>query len=121
MSPSRTNGSVISVAELNPLTVSDPRRNPSYPQRVHIRERAEWSALLKSWEDRVAEARRQLPSRPDREKAAVLIAQMTGALDQIRDAAKRLPMEVGGLYDEDRFRLDLAVSALERLFARWGK
>jgi hypothetical protein len=99
---------------------ADPRRSPSYPQRVHIRERAQWQALLKSWEDRIAEAGRQLPSRPDRAQAERAYAQMLGARDQIADAARRLPMEVGGLYDEDRQRLDEAVAALERLFARWG-
>ncbi len=109
------------MAELKPLAVSDPRRNPSYPQRVHIRERAEWASVLRTWEARVAEARRQVSSKPDQAAASILLAQMTGSVDQIRDAAKRLPMEVGALYDEDRFRLDLAVSALERLFARWEK
>jgi thioredoxin-like negative regulator of GroEL len=88
---------------------------------VHIRERAEWAAVLKTWEDRVAGARRQAASRPDQAAAAVQLAQMSGAVDQIREAARRLPMEVGDIYAEDRFRLELAVSALERLFARWGK
>lgn len=109
------------MAELKPLTANDPRCSPSYPQRVHIREKAEWAALLKTWEDRVASARRQLPSIPDQAAASVLLAQMTGSVDQIREAAKRMPGETGDLYDGDRFRLELAVSALERLFARWGK
>ncbi len=82
------------MAELKPLAVSDPRRNPSYPQRVHIRERAEWASVLRTWEARVAEARRQVSSKPDQAAASILLAQMTGSVDQIRDAAKRLPMEV---------------------------
>jgi hypothetical protein len=44
---------------------------------------------------------------------------MLGGRDQIADAVKRLPMEVGDLYEEDRHRLNEAVAALERLFARW--
>lgn len=95
-------------------------RNPSYPQRVHVRERAEWQALLQSWETRIAEAHAQLSRKPDPSAAARLYAQMLGARDQIADAVRRLPMEVGGLYDEDRHRVTEAVAALERLFNRWN-
>ncbi len=104
---------------VNPKAV-DPRRSPSYPQRVHIRERAEWQALLQSWEVRIAEARGQLPAKADRAAAEKLYAQMLGARDQIADAVKRLPMEVGSLYDEDRHRVAEAVAAMERLFTRWN-
>jgi hypothetical protein len=110
------------VAEPNPthrLATADPRRNPSYPQRVHIRERAQWQAVLKTWQDRVANAAAELPSKPDRAVADRLYAQMLGSVDQIADAAKRLPMEVGEMYEEDHHRLEEAVAALERLFARW--
>jgi hypothetical protein len=40
---------------------------------------------------------------------------MLGARDQIADAARRLPGEVGELYEEDRHRLEEAVAALDRL------
>ena len=97
----------------------DPRRSPSYPQRVHIRERAHWQAVLKAWNDRIADARQSPRAR--HERAPFLLAQMAGARDQIADASKRLPMEVGDLYEEDRQRLDEAVRALERTFARWDQ
>ena len=45
---------------------------------------------------------------------------MLGARDQIAEAVRRLPMEVGGLYEEDRHRLDEAVAALERLSRTWS-
>jgi hypothetical protein len=96
---------------------ADPRRNPSYPQRVHVRERPQWQALLKSWQDRVAAARAQRAAKGDR--ADLLLARMEGALDQIAEAVRRLPMEVGPMYEEDRHRVDEAVAALERLFKQW--
>jgi hypothetical protein len=100
----------------------DPKRNPSYPQRVHIHERAHWQGVLKSVEDRVATARQKLnvlgqgPNRPAFER---LFAQMLGARDQVADAARRLPMETGDLYAEDRHRLEEAVAALDRVSRRW--
>jgi hypothetical protein len=106
------------MAEIVPTTV-DARRSPSYPQRIHIRERPVWRAVLSEWEGRIAEARRQFESKPDRAAAARLLAQMDGARDQLADAVKRLPMEVGDLYAEDHHRLENAVQALERCFARW--
>jgi hypothetical protein len=102
-----------------PLSTADPRRSPSYPQRVHIRERAHWQSVVKTWQDRVAAAASEIPSKPDRPAAERTYAQMLGAVDQIADAARRMPMEVGELYEEDHHRLEEAVAALERLFARW--
>jgi hypothetical protein len=101
---------------------TDPRRSPSYPQRVHIRERAQWQNVLDRWDQRVETARAtyaQRSGRSDGLELGRLFAQMLGARDQIADAVKRLPIEVGDLYEEDRHRLDEAVAALERLFARW--
>ena len=88
-----------------------PMRSPTYPQRVHIRERAQWSALLVEWRTRVAEASRTA-SGPGSD---LRVARMQGALDQIAEAVARLPMEVGELYEEDRHSLEQAVAALERL------
>jgi hypothetical protein len=98
-------------------------KSPTYPQRVHLKERPMWQALLKSWEDRIAAASEQLAGLlrgPERDRYERLYAQMLGARDQLADAVRRLPMEVGALYEEDRLRAEEAVSALERLFARWG-
>ncbi len=90
--------------------------NPSYPQREHLHERGKWLGVLEEWRARVAEAARQLPLKPDAEQAGRVLSQMQGACDQIADAAARLPMEVGDLYQEDHHRLEQAVGALERLF-----
>lgn len=101
---------------------TDPRKSPTYPQRVHIRERAQWQAVFTQWSERIATARGELESRPSgpaRSKLDLLFAQMLGARDQIADSVRRLPMEVGDMYHEDRHRLEEAVAALERLFARW--
>jgi hypothetical protein len=101
---------------------ANPNVSPTYPQRVHIRERAQWQALLKTWEDRIASASQSLatlPPGPDRSVREFLIVQMAGARDQLADAVRRLPMEVGSLYKDDRLRADEAVAALERLFRRW--
>jgi hypothetical protein len=98
-------------------------KNPSYPQRAHVQERAQWQTLLKGWEDRIAQARPKLESMgqgPERAAYEKMYAQMLGARDQIADAGRRLPMEVGDLYEEDRHRVQEAVAALERLFRRWG-
>ncbi len=100
----------------------DPKRNPSYPQRIHAGERAYWMGVLQSCEQRIATARRKLdvlgatPSRPAFER---LYAQMLGARDQVADAAKRLSMETGDLYAEDRHRLEEAVAALDRVLKLW--
>jgi hypothetical protein len=99
-----------------------PFKNPSYPQRVHIHERAHWQGVLKSCEERIAAARKKLdvlgnsPQRPAFER---LYAQMLGARDQVADAARRLPGETGSLYHEDRERLEQAVAALGRVLDRW--
>ena len=103
-------------------TASDPKHSPSYPQRVHIRERAHWQGVLQSCESRVAQARSDfaaMPAGPKRDACAVLLAQMSGARDQVADAARRLPMEVGEMYEEDKHRLEQAVTALERVMAKW--
>ena len=104
-----------------PLTVPEsatpnPNHSPSYPQRVHIRERAQWQAVLRTWDDRIAVA--LASAKGSSEASGKLFAQMAGARDQIGEAVKRLPMEVTDLYDEDKHRLEEAVASLERLMAR---
>ncbi len=101
---------------------ADPYKNPSYPQRVHLRERSHWQGVLKSCEDRIATARQKLSRLGNGPHQAVferLYAQMLGARDQVADAVRRLPMETGDLYEEDRHRAEEAVAALDRVFQRW--
>ena len=100
----------------------NPLKNPSYPQRIHIHERAHWQEVLRQCEERVAKARQQLNvigDGPNRAAFARLYVQMLGARDQVADAARRLPGEVGDLYEEDRHRLDEALAALDRVARRW--
>ena len=101
---------------------ADPRRSPSYPQRVHIRERAQWEAQLAAWDEKIRAYRQKygtIGAHANRDGYALLLAQMDGARDQIAAAVRRLPMEVGGLYDEDRHLLVEAEKALGRVFKRW--
>jgi hypothetical protein len=102
---------------------ADPRRNPSYPARIHVAERAMWEGGLRSCEDRIAPYGRKLAAlaanAPDRPRFERLYAQMLGARDQVADAVRRLPGEVGALYVEDRHRLEEARAALERVIRRW--
>jgi hypothetical protein len=100
----------------------DPRKNPSYPQRVHIHERAHWQGVLQQCEERVAAARARWSREsngPNRAAFERLFAQMVGARDQVAEAVRRLPMETGELYDEDKHRLEEAVAALDRVFQKW--
>lgn len=110
--------------DLKPSTKTAPKpfQSPSYPQRTHTNERAKWEALLKTWQDRIVAAKRKLdviPAGPSRQPYERIFAQMQGGRDQIADAVRRLPQEVGHMYHEDQHRLEEAVAALERLFARW--
>lgn len=98
-------------------TDQDPRRSPSYPQRAHIRERAHWQSVLNAWDEKIAAARPRVGASPDANR---IFGQMAGARDQIADAVRRMPMEVGDMYEEDKHRLEEAVAALERLIARLG-
>lgn len=100
----------------------DPLKNPSYPQRVHIHERAHWQEILRRCEQRIATARQELNGLgdgPNRAAFERLYAQMLGARDQVADAARRLPVETGDLYAEDKQRVHGAVAALERSLQRW--
>jgi hypothetical protein len=106
-----------------PSVPADPRKNPAYPQRVHIQERAHWQGVLRACEERIAPYLQKLsaivPNSPDRPRFERLYAQMLGARDQVADAARRLPGEVGDLYKEDRHRLEEAVAALDRVIGKW--
>jgi hypothetical protein len=110
-------------APLVPPQPVSPLWNPSYPRRVHIHERAHWQGVLKTCEDRVSAARARLAAvaadSPDRPRLERLFVQMLGARDQVADAARRLPGEVGDLYEEDRHRLEEALAALDRVTKAW--
>jgi exonuclease VII small subunit len=113
----------VSVPASKPQAV-DPRKNPSYPQRVHVHERAHWQGVLAQCEERIALARQKLEdlvngNTPDRAVFERYFVQMLGARDQVADAARRLPMETGGLYEEDKHRLEEAVAALDRVLQKW--
>jgi hypothetical protein len=78
--------------------------------------------MLSVWTQKVAAAGaalRSIPAGTARASLEFTYAQMLGARDQIADAARRLPMEVGDLYEEDHHRLEEALAALGRLFQRW--
>lgn len=113
--------------ELTPVqtgTIAAIPKNPTYPKRNHTTEGPQWAAVLEEWETKIAALLKAVPAGKSLgelgEKGRVL-SQMVGARDQIRDAAKRLPREVSHMYHEDHDRLDQAVAALGRLFAKYGK
>jgi len=119
-------GKIVVSSHVRPgvLTVSEPiaaptdvdlLRNPSYPQRIHIRERAEWATVLAVSDAKIAAELARGGADAD---SAKRFAQMSGARDQIANSAKRLPMVVGEMYAEDRHRLEEAVAALDRLIVK---
>ena len=114
---------------MNDLTITNPARdlppyrNPSYPHRTHPNEGPRWRTLLDEWRTKVAAATSRLSvlgNHPKQADFEFVAAQMQGrALDQISDSARRLPGEVGELYEEDKHKVDQAVAALERLLKKW--
>lgn len=105
------------------MTTQTPRRsgiwNPSYPQRVHLSERAHWEAVTATWKQRVDAAAAEAAHKPDAARAQRLLAQMQGACDQMADCAARMPLEAAELYHEDHHRMEQAIAAIERLFSAW--
>jgi hypothetical protein len=99
-----------------------PFKSPTYPLRTHFAERAELEERLRSIEGRIQAVRRQLNAlggRPDRSGPERLYFQMLGARDQVAEAVRRLPLETGALYDEDKERYTEALAAFERAYRRW--
>jgi hypothetical protein len=112
------------VTKSEPAPVADPRKNPSYPQRVHLSEKPHWQSVLQNVESRLAVARQKLQVLGNDSKRAAferIYAQMLGARDQVAVAVKRLPLETGDLYEEDHHRVDEAIAALDRLFKKWDE
>jgi hypothetical protein len=101
---------------------ANPAKSPTYPQRVHFGERKELEERLWSWEEKIAAMRKKiatLGSHPLRSAYERLYHQMQGARDQMAEAIRRMPLETGTLYDEDRERLTNAEAALIRIVQRW--
>jgi hypothetical protein len=100
----------------------DPAKNPSYPQRVHLAERQPLEEKLREWDEKIAALGHKLGamgSHPKRDAYERLYHQMQGSRDQMAEAVRRMPLETGILYDEDRERLGSAEAALSRLLQRW--
>ena len=99
-----------------------PFKSPTYPPRVHFAERPELEERLRSIEERLQTVRQKLGATGNPPARAVLerlYFQMVGARDQVAEEVRRLPLETGALYDEDKERYKEAVAAFERAFRRW--
>lgn len=97
-------------------------RNPSYPHRMHFGEKTQLEQTLRAWDATIAARARtiaSLPPKADRALHQKLHFQMLGARDQMAAAVRRLPLEVGALYEEDQELLHNAQAALERLTRQW--
>jgi hypothetical protein len=102
----------------------EPYRNPTYPQRDHFSERSGLEEALRTSEERIDAARRTLEASGDLAGKAVAVRlyhQLLGARDQIAECTRRMPLETGELYQEDKERFEQAVAALERVWQRWEK
>ena len=98
--------------------------NPAYPVRNHFHESAELEAALQSAEERIRMAHQKLSALGNHANQSTLIRlfhQMLGARDQIAESRRRLPLETGGLYHEDRERFKQAIAALDRVWRLWEK
>lgn len=101
---------------------AQPFRNPAYPQRDHFTERSHLEEVLRSFDQRLETAFQKLnvlANHADKPRFLRLYHQMQGARDQVAETTRRLPLEVGGLYDEDHERFEHAVEAFERTWRRW--
>ncbi len=100
----------------------NPFKSPTYPPRIHFEEREALQKSLRSCEERIQAIRQKLDtlgSHPQREAYERIYHQMLGARDQIAETVRRLPLETGSLYDEDKERYEEAVAACERAYGRW--
>jgi len=110
-----------------PGTVAHPvdsYHNPSYPQRVHLHERARLDEALRKCDERLNSALQKLnvlANHAQKEDLVRLFHQLQGARDQVAEAARRMPLEVGGLYHEDEERFKQAMDAIERIGRAWDK
>ncbi len=103
---------------------ADPFHNPSYPKRVHFHERARLEEALATCNQKLGAAYQKLSvagNHAQRPQFVRLYHQMQGARDQVAEAVRRLPLEVGGLYCEDLERYHQAMAAFDRTWRRWEK
>ncbi len=99
-----------------------PYKSPTYPARTHFRERTELEQQLRSIGERIEAARQKfnlIGNHSDRAVMERLFYQMLGARDQVAEGVRRLPLETGALYDEDKERYSEAVAAFDRVHRRW--
>jgi CBS-domain-containing membrane protein len=110
-----------------PGTVDRPEdayRNPSYPQHIHFADRARLDEALRSCDERLNSALQKLnvlSNHAQKDTFVRLFHQLQGARDQVAEAARRIPLEVGGLYREDEERFKQAMDAIERIRHEWDK
>jgi hypothetical protein len=100
----------------------EPFRNPSYPVRDHFAERAKLEDALRIATERVDAARRTVLAGAGAARTAEAVRlyhQLLGVHDQLAECARRMPLETGALYDEDRERFTQATAALDRTWQRW--
>jgi hypothetical protein len=100
----------------------NPYRNPSYPPRVHFHERVAFQESLRSCEERLQKIRQKLDmlgNHPQKAAHEQVYFQMLGARDQVADTVRRMPLETGSLYDEDKERYEIALAAFDRVYLRW--
>jgi hypothetical protein len=111
-------------AALAPARTIEPFHNPSYPLRDHFAERARLEEVLSKSEQRASAAKRKLEAIGNLAasgEAVRLYHQLLGVRDQIAECVRRMPLETGGLYEEDRERFKQAEAALERVWQRWER
>jgi hypothetical protein len=99
-----------------------PYRSPTYPPRTHWHERADLEETLRSCTERILMAEKtlsDLAGNPQRAGIERIYHQLLGARDQVAEAVRRLPLETGALYQEDKERFEEGVQAFERAWRRW--
>jgi hypothetical protein len=102
----------------------DAYHNPSYPQRVHFADCARLDEALRSCDERLSSAFQKLnvlANHAQKDVFVRLFHQLQGARDQVAEAARRMPLEVGGLYQDDDERFKQAMDAIERISREWVK
>jgi hypothetical protein len=102
----------------------DSYRNPSYPQRVHLQDRARLEQALRTCDERLSSALQKLnalANHAQKDGFVRLFHQLQGARDQVAEAARRMPLEVGSLYHEDEERFKQAMDAVDRISRVWDK
>jgi hypothetical protein len=60
-----------------------------------------------------------MEGRGDRELCIRTFHQLQGARDQIAEGVRRLPLEAGELYHEDKERYHQALAAFNRVWQKW--